>query len=383
MNGQQSSQYSLPSRYSWQTQHSLVRYGFILLLLVALCVLASCDAGYDTSGGSPSGTTQSGQPGMQNNVAACVSASCAASSVQVFVEPDAGEAPVVDAIQQASSSVWVEVYLMTDSAVIQALEDAAGRGVQVRVLLEAHPYGSGSENPQQLLDELNAAGVQAQASDPVYHYTHEKGMIIDGKTAYIMTCNLTRSGLGGSSSTANREYGVIDSNSDDVNEVKAIFNADWNHQTPQLTVPRLVVSPVNARADTAALIASAHKSLLLEDEEMYDTQSEDALIAAAKRGVSVQVVLPAPSSSGSSNDSDVARLLAGGVQVRYITAPYMHAKLIIVDNTIAFTGSENFSSTSLDENRELGIVISDPNAISTFINVFGQDWAQAQDASGS
>ena len=80
---------------------------------------------------------------------------------------------------------------------------------------------SGSVSPQQVLDELSAAGVKAQASDPAYHYTHEKAMIVDGATVFIMTCNLTRSGLGGSSSTANREYGIIDTNSADVQGVEA------------------------------------------------------------------------------------------------------------------------------------------------------------------
>jgi cardiolipin synthase A/B len=42
---------------------------------------------------------------------------------------------------------------------------------------------------------------------------------------------------------------------------------------------------------------------------------------------------------------------------------------------ITFTGSENFSSTSLDENRELGIVLADPTALATLTHTFEQDWA--------
>lgn len=49
-------------------------------------------------------------------------------------------------------------------------------------------------------------------------------MVIDGKTAYIMTCNFTLSALGGSSSTTNREYGIIDTESTDVAAVLGIFN---------------------------------------------------------------------------------------------------------------------------------------------------------------
>jgi cardiolipin synthase A/B len=135
---------------------------------------------------------------------------------------------------------------------------------------------------------------------------------------------------------------------------------------------------VNARAELTVLIASARRSLHVEDEEMYDTASEDALIAAARRGVEVDVMLPPP--SGSSGNGDAARLLAGGVHVRYLDAPYMHAKLLVADGTLMFVGSENFSSRSLDENREVGIVIADPQAVATIGTVYAQDWALARPA---
>ena len=144
-----------------------------------------------------------------------------AMGVQIFVEPAAGETPILHAVESAQRSVWVEVYLLTDTNVIHALEDAAQRGVDVRVLLEPDPYGSGATSPQQTLQELQAAGVQAKDADPAFHYTHEKALIIDGATLFILTANLTKSGLGGTSYAANREYGVIDTTAADVAEATA------------------------------------------------------------------------------------------------------------------------------------------------------------------
>ena len=250
------------------------------------------------------------------------------------------------------------------------------------MLLEAHPFGGGDVQAQQTLEELTVSGVHAQVSNPAFTYTHAKLLLVDGAMAYILTANLSRAGLGGNSISANREYGVVDADASDVAEVKAIFSADWDRTTPPASTysqPRLVVSPVNARATLAALIASAQRTLLIQDEEMYDTASEDALIAAARRGVSVEVVPPPPSGS-SSYAADVARLTAGGVHVRYLTAPYMHAKLVVADGALTFTGSENFSATSLDQNREVGIMKADPTALATFGHVFALDWALAADA---
>lgn len=353
--------------------------GYALLAVFVLAILA---AGCAAPGGNPSvcggnacaGGTSTVTPASSPVV--CVTATCAAPHVQVFVEPDAGEAPIVHAIQGATRSVWVEVYILTDRSVINALEEAAGRGVDVRVLLEPHPFGGSDVSAQQVMEELNAASVKAHPSDPAYHYTHEKALVVDGATAYILTCNLSKSGLGGSSAGANRDFGVIDTNGADVAEVAALFQADWNRTSAGNADPHLVVSPLNARAVLAALIAGAQHTLLVEDEEMYDTASVNALIAAARRGVTVEVLLPPPSGS-SSYAPDVARLEQGGVHVRYGSVPYVHAKLIVADNSLAFTGSENFSSTSLDENRELGIVLADPAALATLTHTFEQDWALA------
>src|SRR5579875_972049 len=279
------------------------RVGWLLSLTLCLALapllLGACDSGLgtDTGGGSPSGATP------------CTGSNCTpgkgAQGVQVFVEPDAGTQPILDAINGATKSVWIEVYLLTDHDVINALESAANRGVQVRVLLELHPYGTGSTSPQTVLQELQSAGVQAEGSNPAFHYTHEKAMIIDGSTLFVMSCNLTYTGLGGGSSP-DRDYGVIDTASADVQEAINIFNADWQRQTPTLTDPNLVVSPVNARSKLDGLIGGAHHTLYVEDEEMYDQQSENALISAAKSGVNVEVILP--DSAAQSDGSDVQHL---------------------------------------------------------------------------
>ena len=53
-------------------------------------------------------------------------------------------------------------HILTDRAVVQALEDAAGRGVDARVLLESHPFGEGDVQPARMREELSEAGVQAR-----------------------------------------------------------------------------------------------------------------------------------------------------------------------------------------------------------------------------
>lgn len=332
-------------------------------IVIALCILLSgCTINVSTNGLEGSTGPASIGSGVQG--------------VQIFVEPDTGEHVITNAIANAERSVWLEMYLLTDRNVIRALEEAAHRGVDVRVMLEAHPYGSGS--PTEALDRLKAAGIQARTTNPSFALTHEKGMLIDG-TVYVMTANFTLSALGGTTTTTNREYGIIDSNPQDVEAVTDIFNADWNRTTVHLNDPNLVVSPINSRNTFTALVNSAHSTLLIEAEEMNDPSIEQALANAAKRGVQVQVILPSPpNSSGDSNSAGIQAIRQGSVQVREDARLYMHAKIIVVDGQRAFVGSENISTASLDQNRELGIIVADTDVLSTLQQTFQQDWADSR-----
>jgi phosphatidylserine/phosphatidylglycerophosphate/cardiolipin synthase-like enzyme len=275
-----------------------------LKLLAFPFVLALCFALVSCSGNPLPGFSNSPQCQSNCNLGSGV------QGVHVFVEPDDGEQVITNAITNAQKSIWLEIYILSDRNVIRALEEAANRGLDVRVMLEPHPLGTGS--PSKTLDLLAASGVKTQLTNPSFSLTHEKSMIIDGNTVYIMTANFSRSALGGSSGSSgnrNREYGIITSLTQDVTSTEAIFMADWNRSQVQFNDSNLVISPVNARNAFISLIASAHSTLLIEAEEMNDSEIEQALSNAAQHGVQVEVILPATSSStGDSNSQGVATL---------------------------------------------------------------------------
>src|SRR5437764_2830671 len=248
-------------------------------------------------------------------------------------------------------------------------------------MLEPHPFGGGT-SPSKTLDTLAASGIKTQFTNPSFSLTHEKGTIIDGISAYIMTSNFSRSALGGSSGSSgyrNREYGIIDTIQQDVLATEAIFVADWEHSNAQFNDPNLVVSPINSRNDFITLINSARSTLQIEAEEMNDSDIEQALANAAHHGVQVEVILPVVSStSGDSNSQGIAIIKQSGVQVREDPQLYMHAKIIVVDHKVAFVGSENISTQSLDQNRELGIIVSDSSALNTLQTTFQNDWGVSE-----
>jgi phosphatidylserine/phosphatidylglycerophosphate/cardiolipin synthase-like enzyme len=237
----------------------------------------------------------------------------------------------------------------------------ATAGLDVQAILDGSSTNKSFNTPA--FNQLEAAGVNVVWSNPTFTFTHEKCVIVDGSVAWIMTMNGNTS-----SPEYNREYLAIDSIAADVTEATAIFTAD--HAMHSITPSgALVVANTNARPQLVQLIDSATTTLDLEGEEFSDTDSNgvvDAVVAAAKRGVVVHVVVgnagPDPTS-----DNDVKN--AGGKVVMTgptsdngtATNPYIHAKAIVVDcagTTCArgFVGSENFSAGSLGYNRELGVI---------------------------
>lgn len=337
--------------------------------LISLCISVLCIALTGCNFGFSFGSSSANM--CQSN---CTSGA-GVQGVRVYVEPNDGEKVITGAIKSASKSVWLEMYILSDRNVIRALEEAANRGLDVRVMLEPHPFGGGT-SVTRTLDELKAAGVKAQFTSPDFKLTHEKGMIIDGSTVFIMTSNFSRSALGGSSrGTRNREYGIIDNNAQDVQAVITIFSADWNQTPAQFSDANLVVSPVNSRSVFLSLIGSAQHNLSIEAEEMNDSAIEQALANAASHGVQVNIILPAPGGSASdSNSQGIAAIRQGNITVREDPQLYIHAKIIVVDGIKAFVGSENISTQSLDQNRELGILVSDTNVLGTLQSTFQTDW---------
>lgn len=261
------------------------------------------------------------------------------------------------------------MYLLTDHTMIHDLERAHGAGVQVRVLLEHHPFGdeaSGTGANQPAYDQLMAADIPVRWTSARFQLTHQKTMLVDGSSTAIMTQNFTRSAF-----RANREFDVIDRDSSDVREAQAIFDADWNGTSYTPRDPNLLVSPVNSRSGLLALIGRAHSSVWVYAEEVQDYQVEDALVAAARRGAQVRLISNA---GDASNAAGLARLRAGGVAIHLVTQPYIHAKMVLVDGRWAFVGSENISRASLDRNRELGVLVAAPRALKRLGQQFTKDW---------
>lgn len=292
-------------------------------------------------------------------------------SLELLAMPDAGSAPVMQAIEGARDSIRLKIYLITQDAVVEALAQAVQRGVDVRVIIEEEPYGGGESNAL-VKQALETAGVQVRARPGAFVYSHEKSLVVDDRRAYLMTHNLTNSSF-----NRNREYMAIVEDPAVVAEVAQVFDADWERVEPALDSALLVWSPVNSRPRIEALVESAQVSLDVEHTSLLDEHILGLLTAAAQRGVRVRVITPAVLDPSEWEWEPVTQMHEAGVAIRFLDDPYVHAKAIVVDGQTAMIGSQNLTANSLENNRELGIVFDDPAAVNRLARTFLIDWNNA------
>ena len=74
--------------------------------------------------------------------------------------------------------------------ILQSLEEAQRRGVDVRVILEEHPFGGGG-GQEEIFARLESAGIAVRWGNPVFRFSHIKTIVVDDAVAIIMNQNLT------------------------------------------------------------------------------------------------------------------------------------------------------------------------------------------------
>jgi hypothetical protein len=294
----------------------------------------------------------------------------AASDFSLLVLPDQGESAIYSFVSSATSSIDVTIYELKDTTLENDLVSREKAGVDVRVILDQaqKTYNTAAYNL------LTAGGVGVTYSSTAFTYTHQKTITVNNDESYISTGNFDTTYY-----ATSRDYGVFDTDPNDVAAIVAVFNADYAKTsiTPS-DGDDLVWSPTDSQTRLLALINGAQHSLDIEQEEFSDTAIVNAIVAAENRGVTVRVVVEDPSSYTSELNEITA---AGGKVTGYssTTGFYIHAKAIVADygtsTAKVFVGSENFSANSLNDNRELGLITTDPGVLSGVESTFSGDFS--------
>jgi cardiolipin synthase A/B len=275
--------------------------------------------------------------------------------VKLLIQPEDGVAPLLAAIKHAKKSIDIVIFRFDRAEIEAALQAAAGRGVSVRALITYANHG-GEKSLRKLEMRLLDAGVTvSRTADDLVRY-HDKLLIVDRKTLFVLSFNFTHLDIDHS-----RAFGIVTRKTRLVQEALALLAAD-TERTPYVAgLDSFVVSPVNARKQLLALIRRAKKELLIYDPNLADAEVRKALTDRAKKGVTVRII-------------GAAGRKSPHLAVRALHGFRLHTRTIICDRREAFVGSQSLRKAELDDRREVGVIVSDRRVLSGLLDTFKADW---------
>lgn len=332
------------------------------------------------------------------------------------------------AIRQATRYVYLEYYIFEDvtcdgETLSDLLVQQSGAGVHVHVIYD----GIGSiGTPAAFFDKLRAAGVQVAEFNPPNpwkrHFAlnsrdHRKLLVADGAVAILGGVNLSSTYQSGPSAGGATPTGVADSHEPQdvwhdtdievtgpvVAELEKFFREHWREQQgiplaadadpdppvrpPGDEVVRILGStPVKLKrryyVTAISAIRNAESSIWITGAYFVPThQEKEGLMAAARRGVDVRLLLPAHSDSGAAlavQHSHYEELLRAGIKIYERDDGILHSKTMVIDRVWSIVGSSNFDHRSVLFNDELDAVVLGKGTGERLADLFTTDLQHAE-----
>lgn len=288
-------------------------------------------------------------------------------------------------IAAARSFVYLEYYIISKgkiwSALCEELEKAIARGVRVYIIYDG--LGSTMHTPKKDFKRLLASGAQIKVFNKLKPFpvsklnsrNHRKIAAIDGETVFLGGVNIADEYANISSPHGYWKDGGIMLTGDIAKEYANIFLRDFNcdieqeteiSEQSELPLSHAVVPVADAPDNkntfckelvTAKIYAAKKRVCILTPYLCVGEKLKDALVYAAERGVSVQIIIPEVPDKKLTFEISLTfaeQLINSGVEVYRYTPGFMHAKCVICDDE-ALLGSYNFDYRSMNLNYECGV----------------------------
>ena len=320
-----------------------------------------------------------------------------ANTIAILRTGDEAYAAMRRAIDEAQRSVLLETYIFDNDEVgqlfVESLAGAVRRGVIVRVLIDA--VGVRYSVPS-ILTALREAGITVDLFNgnivmglrlPYANLrTHRKILIVDGAVAFTGGMNIRKgfsaefAGTGSSADTHFQVTGPV------VADLFAVAAEDWRfsgnealkdevwhiekHVPPpgQPILVRAVASGPDSSIETnhkllMGAFSVARKSIrIMSPYFLPDREFISALVTAARRGVEIDIVVPAVNNLflvGRAMTAQYDQVLKHYCRVWRHEGSFDHSKLLSVDGVWAYVGSSNLDARSLRLNFEIDLEVLD------------------------
>lgn len=264
-----------------------------------------------------------------------------------------------------SSTIDLQTYEFTEKHLRAKLKNLAEQGVNIRIMIENKKYQQFKNTYKELLEIFSGLqNIEVKSDEHLpTQYLHSKITLMQSGF-WIQSSNLTHSTFAN-----NREHLFRSENPQVLKSLKTLFEKDRKGE--QLLAsdlhPNLVVCNLNCRDIITDLLSWAQESIIIQTQYLNDPSLFD--IIAQK---SEQLAFKAIFSDTEANQELPEYFWTH--QVRLMKKPYVHTKMILIDKKILLLGSMNLSANSLDNNREIWIILTDQGLIDQFLEGFRVDW---------
>ena len=306
---------------------------------------------------------------------------------------------LIDEINQAQKSLHLEFYIWAlggdADRVGEAVIAASKRGVACQVLLDS--LGSKDWFKSKWPRRFRNAGIQVTEALPIqvgrFQFRradirlHRKILVIDGSIVWTGSMNLVDprtfkhdSGVGEWVDAMVRIEGPVAA------QFELTFSFDWSVDNPRITHFNDRSPPASARQGGVIAQELASGPVYRDDilcqvmlSAIIDAREEltittpyfgpddgllQALMASARRGVNVTLILPKLNDStlvAWSSKSFYQDLMTSGVKIAEFKGGLLHTKSLLIDKRIAIFGSVNFDQRSFRLNFEISLIVYDRN----------------------
>jgi cardiolipin synthase A/B len=349
------------------------------------------------------------------------------NAVQLLIDGPRTYQAMFAAIESAREYILVESFIFEeavegDRKLSVLLTDAQRRGVPVYVIYDA--IGS-LTTQKEFLEGLGNAGVTLCVFNPLNpldqrfaglnQRDHRKIVVVDGREAFAGGINFSHAYRIASRQAKSRGFSrqqAVDQGWRDTHvglrgpaaaHLESLFRETWKSaeckgelkpaasgksENAGKTVVQIIAStPDDERnviyATLLSVLAYAQKSVDVTMAYFVpDDTLEDALKAAAKRGVQVRIILPAYSDFSGVFHAGRAHyqgLLDAGVKLYELESAFLHSKSIVVDGVWSSIGSTNFDWRSFVHNNEISVCVIDEGFARAMANAFDKDLAESRE----
>lgn len=332
------------------------------------------------------------------------------NSAELLINGDATFDSIFDGIERAEHYILVQFYMIHDDGLGRRLRDALVRraGEGIRVLLLYDEVGS-SGLPGAYLESLREAGIEVSSFRPnqglgnrfqLNFRNHRKIVVVDGHVGWVGGHNVGDEYLGLDPDFSPWRDTHVRLQGPVALQLQAVFISDWYWATRQIPVldwqPKaapdgdihamIVASAPTQQLETAglmfvdALSAARERIWLSAPYFVPDEAVMKALELAALRGVDVRILMPGKGDNAVvflAGYHYVSQLQGLGIRFYEYRPGFLHEKVGLVDDDVAWVGTANFDNRSFRLNFEVTALLHDRSFVAEMSDMFEADFDHA------